>query len=74
MAINNLKILIFINWYINLAMFSKAYAVCVLKLDERAKKNPPMILDRNGDMIYPTKSRELKFGKNSLTVSTTVYV
>ena len=38
-------------------------ATCKINLDKRQKKNPPMILDTKGEMIYPTKSRELSFGK-----------
>ena len=40
-----------------------ARLVCSIDLDKRAKKNRPMILDKNGDIIYPTKSRKLAIGE-----------
>ena len=43
-------------------LLKQAHAGCQIDLDQRAKTNPPMILDTHGDMIYPTMGRTLSFG------------
>ena len=46
----------------NSLMFRIAIGSCEIDLDQRAK-DPPMILDNNGDIVYPTNGRKLVFGK-----------
>ena len=46
----------------NPLMLRIASATCEINLDKRVE-NPPLILDSNGDIIYPTTGRKLVFSK-----------
>ena len=43
-------------------LFRIASATCEIDLDQRAE-HPPMILDSNGDIVYPTNGRKLVISK-----------
>ena len=47
---------------VTVILLKQALAGCQIDLDQRTKPNPPMILNTDGDMIYPTTGRTLLFG------------
>ena len=62
MALGLFKLLLFY-LFTDATVFKHVYGLCSLNLDKRSTKNHPLILDANGDMIYPTENRKLVFGK-----------